>query len=167
MINSPKLPAWKVDVENVIGSEAKRQEAIKDVFKFTNTLRIAQGLPALRLSKRLCLCAQRHSLDQAKFLKTCQHEGSDGTRPSQRVLAVHYNFEVCGENVAHGQTSAKKVMASWINSEAHKANILDPDYKDIGISVTHDPEKDRLYWTQVFGNEMEYRDFNLHCRPSP
>ena len=39
-----------------------------------------------------------------------------------------------GENIAEGQTAAEEVMADWMNSEGHRANILNASFTKVGIS---------------------------------
>lgn len=53
-----------------------------------------------------------------------------------------------GENIAVGQSTAAAVMADWMNSPGHKANILGSGYTKLGVGV-HD-EGGKLWWTQVF-----------------
>ncbi|GGD83887.1 hypothetical protein GCM10010911_47630 [Paenibacillus nasutitermitis] len=44
------------------------------------------------------------------------------------------SFSSAGENIANGQTSAEQVMNDWMNSEGHRANILNGSYTKIGIA---------------------------------
>ena len=53
------------------------------------------------------------------------------------------------ENVASGQRSAKEVVEGWMNSEGHRANILQGNYTEIGIGVAK-AANGALYYTQVF-----------------
>ncbi|UPM53126.1 CAP domain-containing protein [Gottfriedia acidiceleris] len=49
-----------------------------------------------------------------------------------------------GENIAHGQTTAKEVMTDWMNSPGHRANIMNANFKQLGVG------KVGTYWTQQF-----------------
>lgn len=40
-----------------------------------------------------------------------------------------------GENIARGQADAAAVMNSWMNSDGHRANILNCAYKTLGVGV--------------------------------
>ncbi|MBD2773011.1 hypothetical protein ICL16_13245 [Iningainema sp. BLCCT55] len=59
-----------------------------------------------------------------------------------------YNFRQAGENVASGYSSAQDVMRGWMNSTGHRANILNPNYREIGIGYARGNQP---YWTQTFG----------------
>ncbi|NEE25044.1 CAP domain-containing protein, partial [Streptomyces sp. SID7982] len=53
------------------------------------------------------------------------------------------------ENIARGQADAQAVVEGWMNSEGHRANILNCDYKTIGIGV-HEGSGGP-WWVQNFG----------------
>jgi len=42
------------------------------------------------------------------------------------------------------------VVAGWLNSPGHRANILKPEYKEIGVGVANGDGKYQMYWVQVF-----------------
>jgi uncharacterized protein YkwD len=52
-----------------------------------------------------------------------------------------------GENIASGQRSAAQVMDAWMNSTGHKANILNCEFKVIGVGL----DTNGFFWTQDFG----------------
>ena len=54
-----------------------------------------------------------------------------------------------GENIAYGQTSPEMVMDSWMNSPGHRANILNGNYKYIGVGHYVDGTGTN-YWVQLF-----------------
>ena len=54
--------------------------------------------------------------------------------------------------MAVGFTSASEVMTAWMNSAAHQANILDPNFSELGVGVAAD-KFGNLYWTQVFADQ--------------
>ncbi|SFC75905.1 CAP domain-containing protein [Bacillus sp. UNCCL81] len=57
---------------------------------------------------------------------------------------LSFNGGYKGENIAHGQTTANEVMTDWMNSPGHRANIMSPNFKQIGVG------KVGTYWTQQF-----------------
>ena len=69
----------------------------------------------------------------------------DGEDPGQRNAATGYSATAWGENIAWGQTSPEQVVASWISSSGHCANIMGSSFTEIGIG--YDPAN---IWTQVF-----------------
>src|SRR5262249_52419968 len=66
---------------------------------------------------------------------------------------VGYNFRYLGENIAYGFGTAQGVMTAWMNSPGHRANILDPNYTEIGIAVAYAADG-MPYLTQFFGSPM-------------
>jgi uncharacterized protein YkwD len=115
------------------------------VLTLVNQNRAQNGCGALKEDTRLDTAAQAHSVDMA------QHNYFDHTTPSgvtfdQREKAAGYPSPG-GENIAEGQTSAQQVMTDWMNSEGHRANILNCQFTAIGIGL----DTDGWYWTQDFG----------------
>lgn len=115
-------------------------QIIGDVLNEVNQFRAQNGLPALRLDNRLNVAAQRHSNDMALH-KAMSHSCRDGTTLGQRITQAGYPWRNIAENVATGQTSARKVVQAWINSSGHRANMLKNNVKDVGIGYNN------RYWT--------------------
>ena len=59
------------------------------------------------------------------------------------------SYSGAGEHIANGQRTPEAVVTAWMNSPGHKANVLSPSYKNIGVGVYIDPYG-RVYWTQLF-----------------
>jgi uncharacterized protein YkwD len=70
-----------------------------------------------------------------------------------RIQNAGYLFSSAGENVAYGFGDAAAVMSGWMNSEGHRQNILNPNYKEIGIGYAQGADG-RPYWTQDFGASL-------------
>jgi uncharacterized protein YkwD len=77
------------------------------------------------------------------------HVSDDGRTFVDRAKDQGYN-DPGGENVARGQQNAADVMNSWMNSEGHRANILNCDFKAIGVGVAKGVDN-TLVWGQIFG----------------
>jgi len=118
----------------------------------------------LSLNDELYSSAYEHSNDLAQS-NTFSHKGS-GTeyditgynlgRESlfyERIEAHGYtNYKIVGENIAGGQQSIDEVMRAWLNSPKHCANIMNPQYKEVGIAIVTNPNSEYgIYWTQNFG----------------
>ncbi|MBR6484264.1 MAG: CAP domain-containing protein [Clostridiales bacterium] len=59
---------------------------------------------------------------------------------------------VWAENIAAGQSSAQEVFNCWMDSDGHRANILDPDYETCGFSMHYEEDSEYgYYWAQEFG----------------
>ena len=63
---------------------------------------------------------------------------------------VGYAYRSSGENVAEGYTSGAALMASWMTSPPHRANILSAKYTETGVGMARS-KSGRVYSVQVFG----------------
>ncbi len=111
-----------------------------------NRERAAHGERALRANPRLARAAQTHSASMA-FGDYFEHVGPRGMTPLARMRAVGYisssrvAYEV-GENIAWGTlwlASPRAIVAAWMASPGHRANILDPRFRETGIGVSPHP----------------------------
>ena len=123
------------------------------VFSFINAERAKKGVSPLTRNTKLDTASQRHTNDMAcnNFF---DHTGSDGSSPWDRMEQAGYNWIRAAENIAAGYASPSSVVAGWMNSSGHKANILDPNLKDIGIAYGYKSGTDwGHYWTTDFGTQ--------------
>ncbi|CAM4079147.1 CAP domain-containing protein [Kibdelosporangium persicum] len=123
-----------------------------DVVRLTNAERQKAGCPPLTAVAQLNVAAQRHSEDMAakNFMG---HTGSDGSTMVTRVERAGYTgWRSLAENVAAGYQTAQAVVAGWMNSSGHRANILNCGLRDIGVGHATNPNSTYgVYWTQNFG----------------
>ncbi|CAH0482434.1 unnamed protein product [Peronospora belbahrii] len=116
-----------------------------------NKQRATKGLSPLCLNKKLHNAAMGHSLDMAAH-DYMDHEGSDGSRLSQRITQAGYDWEAVAENVAAGQVDVDEVMEGWIKSPGHLENIMG-DYTMFGSAYAFNKDGTyQHYWTQNFGS---------------
>jgi uncharacterized protein YkwD len=120
------------------------------VLDLTNAERAKAGCAGLRLDLRLRTAARAHSTDMAVH-NYFSHTGRDGSDPGDRMADAGYNIRRgWAENIAAGYPTAKAVMAGWMNSPGHRANILNCRLRALGVGVARS-NGGRLYWTQDFG----------------
>lgn len=106
--------------------------------------------PPLRLSTALNEAAALHAQDMAGR-GAAEHRGSDGSLAGDRIRRAGYAWRVSAENVAAGQRDAAAVIAAWLESPGHCANLMGPHFTDMGIAFALAPEHDpAIYWAQVF-----------------
>ncbi|MFI1979600.1 CAP domain-containing protein [Streptomyces wedmorensis] len=117
------------------------------VIALVNAERAKAGCGPLSANAALTRAAQGHSDDMAAR-DFFDHTNPDGDGPGQRVTAAGYPWSTYGENIAMGQKTPEQVMEAWMNSPGHRANILNCDFKEIGIGIH---SSGGPYWTQVFG----------------
>lgn len=123
-------------------------KAETDVLALTNNARRAAGCAPLRWNDKLGVAARKHSADMAAR-NYFDHTSLDGRSPFDRMKAEGY-ARAGGENIAAGQATAEAAMKSWMNSPGHKANILNCEFKDLGVGMAKGGSY-RIYWTQNFG----------------
>ena len=106
-----------------------------------NGERADAGLPPLKLNAKLSAAAQAYAADLVKG-QYFSHTGRDGSTIRTRLGAVGYlprnGGWAIGENLAWGTgalATPASIMRAWMNSPGHKENILNPEYREIGIGV--------------------------------
>ena len=138
----------------------------QQVTDLVNQQRQQHGCAALVLSAQLSAAANAHSQDMALH-DLFSHTGSDGSTMVSRVVATGYSYSLLAENLAAGSATAEEVMAGWMNSPGHRANILNCDLHELGVGyyVQMDDQSNvrldngqlggpyRYYWTQDFGSQ--------------
>lgn len=113
--------------------------------------------PALIRSKALDTAAAVHARDMTKH-DELTHRGSDGSTPGSRALKAGYRWRVIGENVAAGPESARQVVAGWLASPEHCANIMDARFREMGVAFDIDWGRESgIYWAQEFGLPLAER----------
>ncbi|MEU1462661.1 CAP domain-containing protein [Streptomyces sp. NPDC005727] len=116
------------------------------ILELVNAERGKAGCSPLTLNATLTKAAQEHSQDMAAH-QNMSHTGSDGSSPGDRITGAGYTWSSYGENVAYGYSTAEQVMAGWMSSPGHRANILNCSFKEIGVGLA----QPNSYWTQDFG----------------
>jgi uncharacterized protein YkwD len=126
-------------------------EQIKQkLLQFHNQNRAAKNLPPLKRIAELDRSAQLHNDYMARNGRLTHDE--PGRSLGQRVKEQGYNWNYVGENIAMGQRTPEEVMESWMNSSGHKANILNPNFNDIGFGVSQ--ANNTWWWTVNFGRKQ-------------
>ena len=117
----------------------------------TNLERNKLGLSQLARSNRLMRAAQIQA-DQMAAALTMSHDLPRARYPGieDRFKAVGYDYAASGENVAAGYPSAAAVVAGWMTSPGHRANITSTNYAEMGAGVATG-KNGRRYWAEVFG----------------
>jgi uncharacterized protein YkwD len=106
--------------------------------------------PPLNPVRKLNEAAGDHARDMARK-KFFDHVGSDGSQPKDRVRRAGYESRLTGENIAYGPVSAEEVVAGWLASPGHCANIMEPRFQDIGVGLAIGKKRGQIYWVQDFG----------------
>jgi uncharacterized protein YkwD len=106
--------------------------------------------PPLQLAYGLGDAAREHANDMARY-DYFDHRGHDGTSPADRVRRTGYVPRIVGENIAAGVATADEVVAGWLASPEHCANIMSARYTEMGVAYATNVRSDEaIYWSQVF-----------------
>jgi len=126
---------------------------------------IKAPVAALKWNDKLYDAAYMHSNDLAET-DTFSHTGSGtqsdlaaqklhpnvGSTVKERIEYTGYVWSRYGENIAAGYDTVESVMVGWLDSPGHCSNIMNPNFKEVGMAlVTKDGSKYYYYWTQDFG----------------
>lgn len=119
------------------------------VMELINGERARYGMGALTFNGSLDRAANSHNAHQVQVRAMAHVNIGDGD-PGSRIRATGFGG-AWGENVAVGQRSPEQVVREWMNSPTHRANILNPSFRQYGIAygVTADGYP---FWTQTFGS---------------
>ncbi|MFF3786646.1 CAP domain-containing protein [Streptomyces sp. NPDC001933] len=117
------------------------------VLALVNQERAKVGCSPLTANSSLASLAQDFSEDMAArgFF---DHTDPDGRTPWDRASKAGVQG-LAAENIARGQATAQAVMDSWMDSPGHRANILNCDYRTLGVGVHYG--SGGPWWTQDFG----------------
>jgi uncharacterized protein YkwD len=142
---APKKP--KAPPSNGSQSPSAESAAEAAVLTLVNEERAKVGCSPVRADDSLADLAGRFSSDMAErgFF---DHTDPDGATPWDRAEKAGIS-DLGGENIARGQANARSVMDAWMNSPGHRANILNCDYKTLGVGAHF--ASGGPWWTQDFG----------------
>jgi uncharacterized protein YkwD len=115
-----------------------------------------RAAPPLSVSRSLNDAATDHARDMARR-NYFDHRARDGSQPKERILRAGYEPRLSGENIAFGPESAEEVVAGWLDSPGHCANIMEPTFEHIGVGVATGKKRGRIYWVQTFGAPRKAR----------
>jgi uncharacterized protein YkwD len=142
-------------VSQALAAPADSDQMTARLLDLTNVERTRAGLPPLTISVSLQDAAQRYSGVLAFgscFEHTCGPVPSFADRDE---LAGYTDWSAIGENLAGGYVTPEAVLAGWMASPEHRANILSATFTEIGIGVTTSDGRYSVYWTEEFGTRDE------------
>lgn len=147
-----QTPATQSKTEQAPALEQKETTATdqilaieEKVVALTNAERAKNGLSALQIDRPLMAAAREKSQDM-KDKNYFSHTSPTFGSPFDRLKALGIDYKSAGENIAKGQKSPEEVVQAWMNSEGHRANILNKDFTHIGVGYVQDGN----IWTQQF-----------------
>lgn len=118
-----------------------------EVLQLVNEERAKVGCGAVSANSALRDLAEAFSENMAAR-DFFDHTDPDGRSPWDRADTAGIT-DLGGENIARGQVDAASAMDAWMNSPGHRANILNCDFKTLGVGVHFG--SGGPWWTQDFG----------------
>jgi len=106
------------------------------IIELTNQKRAELGLAPLVNNPLLNEVAQRKAADMFAF-NYWAHVSPSGRDPWSFFKEVGYRYIYAGENLARDFMDSASVVEAWMNSPTHRDNIVNPNYKEIGVAVVN------------------------------
>lgn len=147
--NPDSKPEYTPENGNNSGSGADSELSFaKQVVALVNKERAKAGIAPLTIDS---------GLEQAALVRTKEIQNSfSHTRPNGSSFATAIaeagvTYRRAGENIAWGQKTPEAVVTAWMNSEGHRANIMNVNFSRIGVGYLTNASG-TPYWTQLFAN---------------
>lgn len=109
---------------------------VSDLHSISNQERGNNGVAPLNLDSSLNSAAQAKANDMIEK-NYWAHVSPDGTTPWAFISAAGYQYTVAGENLAKDFSQSSGVVAGWMASPAHRDNIVNSAYRDVGYAVVN------------------------------
>ena len=157
---------WRINLAQPLlpASLASWRQAAKTVLQLTNHARAKPrqcgdhyfgATRPLAWNDALAAAALVHSQDMAKN-DYFRHADPAGNTVAQRTTKQGYAWQTVSENIAAGLATPKQVVAGWLASPGHCANIMSADSAEMGAAyATETRSAMGIYWTQVFGRQRK------------
>ncbi len=140
----------KNKIEIMINEEASLKEEEVETLNLINEYRKQNGLDELKPISRLQDMAKLKAEDIVSNEYFSHTSESLGT-PFEMLKNNGVKYKVAGENLA-GSTSPEKAVDAWIESPAHKENILDEEFQYTGIYVIDSPVYRKNICSNIYRN---------------
>lgn len=124
-----KVPVKKVEQKPIVKEVINQDEIIALINAEREKIKIAP----LKVNKNLNAAAKKKAEDEIKNNYFAHTSPVDGKDAGYFATSSGYKFAIIGENLSMGYSETKEIHAAFMDSPTHRANILDPDYKDVGI----------------------------------
>lgn len=108
--------------------------SISDLLKYTNDNRIKASLAPLELNTKLNTSAKT-KCDDMVVKNYWSHDTPEGLEPWVFIRNAGYTYNKAGENLSYGFRTSEDVVAGWMNSPEHRANILNTGFKEVGFGI--------------------------------
>lgn len=134
----------------------------REIVALTNAKREVHGLGHLVENEQLDSAAAAKASDMLAN-DYWAHYSPNGKSPWVFITDAGYKYVYAGENLARDFTDASSVVDAWMNSPTHRANLLDRNFKEIGVSVADGKlgGKEGILVVQMFGSSAVSKSTNI------
>lgn len=129
-------------VQNTSGSYEQ-----SEILRLINEIRASHGLQTFGTTDQLNAAASQRAEETTRSFS---HTRPDGRSCFSVVEDYGIQAMAMGENIACGNSSPERTVDQWMNSEAHRNNILNPAYTMMGVGFSRASDQYGFYWTQLF-----------------
>ena len=144
----------KVEAVPVCLSAEDAEQMADRVVQLVNLERVAEQTLPVTVNDKLADIAADYACRMIEEGFFSHRDPITGHNMADRAVIGKYAYYAVGENLATGQETPVDVMREWMESSAHRENILDPTWTEIGVAVRVGGERS-VYWVQVFGHPAE------------
>lgn len=121
----------------------------QEVFDLINAKRVANGLPSLKIDDELQNVARIKAKDMVDNNYFSHNSPTYGS-PFDMIKKFGISYKTAGENIA-GNSSNSGAVNAWMNSEGHRANILNSSFNYTGVGVVKSPKYGKVYVQMFMG----------------
>ncbi|HEY9856881.1 MAG TPA: CAP domain-containing protein [Stenomitos sp.] len=136
-------PHWEVLPGRVETSKASPAKLEQDMLALVNRERRSRGLVALRWDDRLAAMGRAHSRD-ILARNYFAHEDPEGRSAADRAAQAGVSYTILGENLAFAP-NLRIAHQGLMKSPGHRANILRPQFRRLGIGIVKVPAGSDFY----------------------
>lgn len=132
-------PPLSIKQQELVNAANERQS-----LDLVNVIRYRHKLPQLAWNEQVAEVARGHSTDMRTHNFFQHISVTTGLDPFDRLKKAGLSYQLAGENIAAGFPDAIEAFESWMNSPGHRKNILEKDFRQLGVGVLVE------YYTQNF-----------------
>ena len=117
----------------------------EEVVRLVNEIRAMYLVRELTLNEKLCEVARLKAQDMSEK-RYFDHTSPTYGSPFDMMKSFGISYRTAGENIAMGYRTPQQVVDAWMNSTAHRTNILNSNFTEIGVGYSENGH----YWSQMF-----------------
>jgi uncharacterized protein YkwD len=151
---APEVIEAVADAKRTCHAVDDESALIDSVLAQVNGVRADAGLAPLVIDPLLSAVADEFACEMIREGFLAHTNPREEVSPGERLTSAGYIYYAMGENLAAGQSSPEEVVADWLASEAHRTNILSPEWGEVGIAVRQGGEFG-WYWVQEFADPVD------------